>query len=109
MSHSSQDNGSIREELLVLLPVSSTLAGLCIAAVTLFHFNDPFAKVSSVTDDVLAICSLIFLIAIYLIFWALRTKKDLHMTMLVKLIDSIFLLGITALVGVGFLMVYALV
>ena len=108
MSQSPRENDRLREELLVLLPLSGTLAGLCIGAITLFHFSNPFAKVSSITDDILAICALIFLISIYVIFWALRTRQPLHMTMLVKLIDSIFLLGITALVGVGFIMVYAL-
>lgn len=108
MSPSPREYDRIREELLVLLPLSATLSGLCIGAITLFHINSPMAMVASVADDILAICALIFLVSTYFIFWALRTKRPPHLTMLVKIIDSIFLLGITALVGVGFIMVYAL-
>ena len=108
MNQPSREYDRIREELLVLLPMSATMSGLCIGAITLFHLNGQMAKITSVADDILAICALIFLVSTYFIFWALRTSQPLHLTMLIKIIDVIFLLGITALVGVGFVMVYAL-
>lgn len=108
MNQPSREYDRIREELLVLLPMSATMSGLCIGAITLFHLNGQMAKITSAADDILAICALIFLVSTYFIFWALRTSQPLHLTLLIKIIDVIFLLGITALVGVGFVMVYAL-
>ena len=44
----------------------------------------------------------------YLIFWALRSRKLNRTRCLARLVDGLFLIALTGLVLVGFVMVYAL-
>jgi hypothetical protein len=98
----------IREILLTLLSISTSLAGFCIAGLSLLQVLATSAHISSIADDALGVCSLLFLIDIYLIFWALRSGKDYLVRLLVQYIDAIFLLAITGLVCSGFLVLYAI-
>ena len=109
MHRRSPDDRDIREELLHLLPLSGSLAGLCIGAITLFRFGSSAARIASIADDLLAICALLFLICTYLIFWALRSAGGRRGRVLVRIVDGSFLMALTILVGVGFLLVYAIV
>ena len=102
-SQSEQDQ---RELLLRLLPMSGSLAGLCIGALTLFRFAEKGLRVATLADDLLVICAALFLCATYLIFWALRTDRTALIRRLARIVDLVFLIALTGLVGVGFLMVY---
>jgi hypothetical protein len=103
-----QDDQDSRELLLRLLPVSSSLAGLSVGAVTLFRFSDKGVRLATIADDVLVVCAALFLLSTYLIFWALRSRTMSRMRRLARLVDAVFLVALTGLVGVGFTMVYAL-
>jgi hypothetical protein len=102
------EDENIREELLHLFPVSGSLAGFCIASVTIFHVLQPSPKISTIADDVLTVSAFFFLLSTYLTFWALRTKNNAMTARLRKIVDALFLIALTVLVGVGFLMVYTL-
>lgn len=97
-----------RELLLRLLPVSSSLAGLSVGAITLFRFSERAQRLASYADDVLVVCASLFLLSTYLVFWALRSRDAWRTRRLARLVDAVFLVALTALVGVGFTMVYAL-
>jgi multisubunit Na+/H+ antiporter MnhF subunit len=97
-----------REELLHLLSLSGTLAGLCITGVTLFHTMGRTSIPRTIADDVLAVSALLFLVCTYLIFFALRTRRDAVAIRLEKIADLLFLLALTGMVLCGFIMVYAL-
>ncbi len=88
--------------------MSASLAGLSVGAVTLFRLTDKAVRLSTFADDLLVICASLFLTSTYLIFWALRSRKLGRARWLARLVDGVFLTALTALVGVGFLMVYAL-
>ncbi|MFL5140040.1 MAG: hypothetical protein ACJ8C9_15450 [Microvirga sp.] len=96
----------LREELLQLLSVSGTLAGLCITAVALFHTVGSSSVSKTVADDALAISALLFLLCTYVIFFALRTKRNSLALALEKIADALFLVALTGMVGSGFVMVY---
>ncbi len=96
------------ELLLRVLPMSASLAGICIAAVTLFKSNDRLARMETLADDLLAVCSLLFLCSTYLSFWGLRTRRLRTVVYLSRLVDASFLAALTLLVAVGFLMVYTI-
>jgi hypothetical protein len=104
----STEDEDARELLLRLLPVSSSLAGLSVGAITLFRFSDRAQRLASYADDVLVVCASLFLLTTYLVFWALRSRQPARMQRLARLVDGVFLVALTALVGVGFTMVYAL-
>jgi len=95
-----------REELLHLLSLSATLAGLSITGVTLFHTLGRASLPETVADDVLAISALMFLVCAYAIFWALRTGSQRLAAVLEKIADVLFLLALTGMVASGFIMVY---
>ena len=96
----------IREELLHLLSLSGTLAGLCITGVALFHTLGKTAASATIADDILAIAALMFLVCIYVIVFALRVKREAVARSLEKVVDALFLLALTAMVTSGFIMVY---
>ena len=96
----------LREELLQLLSLAGTLAGLCITGVALFHSIGRGTVPGTLADDMLAIAALLFLLCTYLIFIALRVARDVSALFLERLVDVLFLLGLTGMVGAGFVMVY---
>jgi hypothetical protein len=86
-----------REELLSLLSTSAQLAGLCITVVALMNTFDKTRAYISIVDDILAVCAATFLLCIYLIFWALRSHKPSISEALIKMVDGVFLLAMTAM------------
>ena len=96
----------LREELLHLLSISGTLAGLCITGVALFRTLGAASMPATIADDALAITALLFLVCTYTIFFALRTKRDALAFALEKVADVLFLLALTAMIASGFIMVY---
>lgn len=96
----------LREELLHLLSLSGTLAGLCITGVTLFHALGASAVSATVADDALAISAFLFLVCTYTTFFALRTKNQSIAVILEKVVDMLFLVALTGMVAAGFIMVY---
>jgi hypothetical protein len=96
----------LREELLHLLSLSGTLAGLCITGVALFHTLGRSSLPETFADDTLAISALLFLVCTYTIFFALRTKSNALALVLEKIADVLFLLALTGMVASGFIMVY---
>ena len=104
----SQDDEDTRELLLRLLPMSASLAGLSVGAVTLFRLTDKSVSLATLADDLLVICAALFLLSTYLTFWALRSRKLGRARWLARLVDGVFLVALTGLVFVGLVMVYAL-
>ncbi len=96
----------MREELLHLPSVSATLSGLCITVVALMNAFEKKVAAATIVDDMFAICALVFLICMYLIFAALRISNAALAEKIVKLIDALFLLGMTCMTFSGFVMVY---
>jgi hypothetical protein len=96
----------VREELLLLLSASATLAGLCVTVVALMKALGKPSGSATVADDLFAVCSLLFLATIYMIFWALKTKKPCLATLLVRTLDVVFLVALTLMTFAAFVMVY---
>jgi hypothetical protein len=96
----------LREELLQLLTLSATLAGLCITGVALFHTLGRSSLPETIADDTLAISSVLFLMCTYTLFFALRTKREPLARLLEKTADILLLMALTGMVASGFIMVY---
>lgn len=97
-----------RQELLSLLSTSGALAGLCITVVALMNTFDKTLAGVTIVDDMLAVCAAAFLLCIYLIFWALRSRKTSVSVVLIKVIDGVFLLAITSMTIAAFIMIYTI-
>lgn len=98
----------VRGELISLLSLSGTLAGLSITGVTLFRTLSDTRGAGTLADDLLALCALAFLLSSYTIFWALRSHKPRLVSRLTAIADGLFLSGLTVMVFVGFLMLYSI-
>ncbi|MBE0620430.1 MAG: hypothetical protein IH605_07560 [Burkholderiales bacterium] len=98
----------LRSELLHLLSLSGTLAGLCITGVTLLDTVGKQSIPSTIADDALAFSALLFLICTYAIFLALRTRNQSFAIKLDKFVDALFAIALTGMVASGFIMVYTL-
>ena len=96
----------LREELLQLLTLCGTLAGICITGVTLFRTLGRASLPETVADDVLAVSALLFLLCTYLIFFALRTSHYRIARGMENVAEALFLAALTGMVGSGFVMVY---
>ena len=97
----------VREELLQLLSLSGTLAGLAITGVTVFRALGHQSMSTTIVDDLLAFSALIFLLCLYVIFFGLRTGREALARTLEKVADLLFLLALTVMVASGFIMVYS--
>lgn len=97
----------LREELLHLLSLSGTLAGLCITGITLLHSVSSSARVATFADDGLALSSVLFLLCTYTTFIALRTQNQTLAHRLEFFVDITLSLALTCMVISGLVLVYA--
>lgn len=95
----------VREEMLHLLSLSGTLAGLSVTVVALMHTFDADTA-TTIIDDLFALCALVFLLCTYGIFTALRLRRSAVARILVSAVDALFLVGLTIMTAAGFMMVY---
>jgi hypothetical protein len=97
-----------RQLLLSLLSISASLAGFCVAGIGLLDANPKAQSYSGLGDDILGFAAVLFLNCSYLTFWALRTRMEARMFTITKVIDILFLLGLTLIVISGVGIVYAI-
>jgi hypothetical protein len=95
-----------RKLLIERIALMGTMAGLCITGVTLFHAVGRSSTASTVADDMLAGCGLLFLLCTYVTFFALRTRKPGLAVTLEKAEGVLFSIALTAMVATGFVMPY---
>ena len=96
-----------REELLHLLSLASNMAGLSITGVTLFYTVGRSSTVTTIADDLLVMCALLFLFCAYLIFVVLRLRQRRFARLLERMADGLFLAGMTLMVATGMVMAYS--
>jgi len=99
-------SGWMREELFQLLSISATLSGLCITVVALMKNISKVDLSATIVDDMFVISAVLFLVCVYLIFFALKTRVPKLVATLLKVIDLIFLTGMTIITLAALFMVY---
>ncbi|WP_028311907.1 hypothetical protein [Derxia gummosa] len=87
-----------------LLSGAGTLAGLCITVVALMKTIG--GGTATIVDDLFALGALLFLLCVYAIFWALRTRRPQLVRRLTLLADALFLVALTLMTGAAFVLVY---
>lgn len=97
-----------RQMLLWLLSISASLAGFCVAGIGLLDANPKAQSYSGLGDDILGLAAVLFLTCTYLTFWALRTRIEARMFVLVQIIDILFLFALTMVVISGIAILYAI-
>lgn len=95
-----------RGELVSLLSLCGTLAGLCIGIVAFINASGRGAV--SLFDDALAVCAATFLLCIYLVVWALRSRSPKRTAWLATVVEILFLSALTVMTVAAFAMVYTI-
>ena len=95
-----------REELLFLLSIAATLAGLCVTVVALMKTLGGANPAASIVDDMFALCAVMFLVDSYLVFWALTTRRPAIAARLVRVFEVVFLVALTLMTLAALVMLY---
>ncbi|MFO1412979.1 MAG: hypothetical protein U1F10_03525 [Burkholderiales bacterium] len=95
-----------RDVLLRLLSVTASLAGLCMAALGFIEYGSPQATLRTFADEIIALDALLFVVCVYLILWALRTKDVPRAYWLGRVIDWVFLGSLTSMLLAAAYIVY---
>lgn len=102
---------SVKEEVeasisVDVFSVSAAMVGVCLTVIQLIQMNST-QKASTVVDEILALDSVIFMIACAASFLALKSKRRSRLKKILENIgDSCFLLAITTMVVAISLVVY---
>lgn len=99
---------SLRTELLMrIFSGSTSMVGACLAGIGLLHIMGALGRVSVLGDDLLAADALLFLLAAFFSFWALRIDRVEQALRHEKVADVLFLLALTLMVLICLVLVYA--
>jgi multisubunit Na+/H+ antiporter MnhF subunit len=81
-----------------IFTTSAVMLGLCLTIISVVHGPRNIDRIETVVDDIVAIDAMIFLVACFLSYAALRSRLLPRMKRLESVADSVFLLG---MVGIG--------
>ena len=84
------------------------MVGVCLTVIGIVNVAISIKKVSTITDDLLAVNALIFLTSCLLSYWALRAHNKQRMYQVERIADAVFLIGLTSMTVLCGLIVLAL-
>ena len=80
-----------------ILSASAMLLGLCLTVIGVVRGSDPAKRLATIVDDILAVDALIFLVACFMSYAALRSRHLQRMHRVEKIADTAFLVGLAGL------------
>ena len=83
------------------------MVGVCLAGIGLLHIIGALGPVNALGDDLLAADALLYLLAAYFAFWALRIDPMQQALRHEKVADGLFLSALTLMVVICLILVYA--
>jgi len=89
-----------------IFSVSAGLVGVCLTVIGIFRVVVRSQNVDSIADNLLAVDALLFLVACFFAYLALRSRSVRRSRRLERVADGIFLLGLTMMVAIGALVAY---
>ncbi len=105
---SDRSGHGLEEDICIhIFSASAAMVGVCLTVIGIFQIGR-LQAIGSITDNVLAIDALTFLISCILAYIALRTKTWNRRFVLERMADSIFLVGLSLMAIVCFLIAYEL-
>ena len=88
-----------------ILPVSSTMVGVCVTVITVIQIT-PNRAFASWADELMAVDSMAFLASTLLSYWSIRHPRDRER--MEGYADRLFLLGLTIMVFASFMVSFEL-
>jgi hypothetical protein len=100
---------NLEEDLCIhIFAVSAAMVGVCLTVIGLIRIVITLQKVDTIADDLLAADALLYLLACFLSYWALRTRKTRRMHRVEQFADTIFLAAMVLMTGVCVFITYAI-
>jgi len=94
---SESDKAQERDIATHIFTTSSVMLGLCLTIISIMRGPRTPVTLETIVDDVIAVDSLIFLIACFLSYAALRVRHLRRMHRLESTADAVFLIGMTGM------------
>lgn len=94
----------------LICPIAAAMVGVCLTGIGLLHVGIAWGRRASFADDLLAIDSLLFLIAMLASYLAVRTpglRQRTFLHRLEQIADATFILAMLLLTGACFVITYA--
>jgi drug/metabolite transporter (DMT)-like permease len=91
-----------------IFTVSAAMVGICLTVIGILSFIVTANKIETFGDDITAMAAIIFLVSCIIAYTAIKTKERKRRLKLEKIADAFFIVGLTLMVIVCFLIVYAL-
>jgi ABC-type xylose transport system permease subunit len=90
-----------------IFTVSSAMVGVCLTVIGLVRVVITLGKADTIADDLLAGDSLLFLVACFLSYAALRSRHSRRMHRLERMADGVFILAMLVMVAICAFLTYA--
>ena len=88
--------------------ISAAMVGVCLTAIGILNLMTAQSQIETIGDDLLAADSVLFMLCCFLSFWSFKTGGERLRRGLWLLIDGLFILGLSTMVIVCAVIVYAI-
>lgn len=106
--NASEKRLDLEEDISVhIFTASAALVGVCLTVIGIFQIGQ-LKRIGSISDDLLAINAVAFLLSCILAYTALRTRTKKRRYRIERAADVVFITGLCVMAAVCFLVVYEL-
>ena len=92
----------------LICPIASAMVGVCLTGIGLLHVGVAIGRRASIADDLLAIDSLLFLVATLASYISLRSLHRHRLHRMERVADATFMIAMLLLTAACFVITYAL-
>jgi uncharacterized membrane protein len=88
--------------------ISAAMVGVCLTAIGILKVMTAQSHIETIADELLSADSVLFMLCCFLCFWSFKTRRERLRHLLRVVIDGLFILGLSTMVIVCAVMVYAI-
>ena len=91
-----------------IFSVSSAMVGVCLTVIGLLRVVITLRRQDTIADDLVAVNSILFLVACVASYWALRARASQRMLRLERFADAVFVTAMGLMVATCLFVTYAI-
>lgn len=92
----------------MICPIAAAMVGVCLTGISLLRVVNVVKQTNTLADDLLALDAVLFLVATFSSYFALRVSTEERLHRLERFADSAFILAMTLLTATCVYITYAL-
>ncbi len=92
----------------IICPIAAAMVGVCLTAIGILRVVIAVRRANTLADDLLAIDSVLFLIATLTSYFALRVGSNVRLHRLERIADCTFIAAMLLMTAVALVLTYAL-